>query len=165
MAARKPTWRDVKKVIGQWPRDQLVGLVQELYPLDARNANFLHARLLSGSTGDDGLAAYKEAVSPAKQFSMLEHCALRHGNVHSADNLYDVLYPVIARYAGRKLGDRGRRSGRKILAQRARPGDLAIKRQATWGMSAETSELALPNSGPTLQVAEEIMGATWTGTQ
>ena len=41
-----------------------------------------------------------------KQFRMLERCALRHGNVHSADNWKDVLDPVIARYAGRKLGGR-----------------------------------------------------------
>ena len=70
MAAKKPTWRDVKKVIGQWPGDQLVGLVQDLYQFDARNADFLLVRLLSGSTGDDGLATYKDrirkAVSPAQ---------------------------------------------------------------------------------------------------
>jgi hypothetical protein len=39
-------------------------------------------------------------------FGMRERCALRHGNVHSADNWRDVLDPVIARYAGRKLGGR-----------------------------------------------------------
>jgi hypothetical protein len=33
------------------------------------------------------------------QFGMLERCALRHGNVHSADGWRDVLDPVIARYA------------------------------------------------------------------
>ena len=41
-----------------------------------------------------------------KQIGMLERCALRHGNVHSADNWQDLLGPVIARYAGRKLGGR-----------------------------------------------------------
>lgn len=40
------------------------------------------------------------------QFGMLERCALRHGNVHSADGWREVLDPVIARYAGRKLGGR-----------------------------------------------------------
>ena len=34
---------------------------------------------------------------------MLERCALRHGNVHSADGWRDVLDPVIARYAKRDL--------------------------------------------------------------
>jgi hypothetical protein len=40
------------------------------------------------------------------QFGMLERCALRNGNVHSADGWRDVLDPVIARYADRDLGDR-----------------------------------------------------------
>jgi hypothetical protein len=39
-------------------------------------------------------------------FGMLECCALRHGNFHSADGWQDVPDPVIARYAGRKLGGR-----------------------------------------------------------
>ncbi|PWK55127.1 DDE family transposase [Silicimonas algicola] len=33
------------------------------------------------------------------QFGMLERCALRHGNVHSADGWQDVPDPVIARCA------------------------------------------------------------------
>ena len=37
---------------------------------------------------------------------MLERCALRHGNVHSAGGWRDVLDPVIARYAARDLGGR-----------------------------------------------------------
>jgi hypothetical protein len=37
------------------------------------------------------------------QFGMLERCALRNGNVHSADSWQDVLDPVIARYAKRDL--------------------------------------------------------------
>jgi len=40
------------------------------------------------------------------QFGMLERCALRNGNVHSADGWQEVLDPVIARYAGRNLGGR-----------------------------------------------------------
>jgi hypothetical protein len=40
------------------------------------------------------------------QFGMLESCDLRDGNVHSAGGWQDVLDPVIARYAGRKLGGR-----------------------------------------------------------
>ena len=37
------------------------------------------------------------------QFGMLERCALRHGNVHSADGWKEVLDPVIARYAKRDI--------------------------------------------------------------
>jgi len=37
------------------------------------------------------------------QFGMLERCALRQGNVHSADGWKEVLDPVIARYAKRDI--------------------------------------------------------------
>ena len=37
------------------------------------------------------------------QFGDLERCALRPGNVHSADGWRDVLDPVVTRYRGRKL--------------------------------------------------------------
>lgn len=37
------------------------------------------------------------------QFGMLERCALRPGNAHSADGWRDVLDPVIARYAKRDI--------------------------------------------------------------
>jgi hypothetical protein len=37
------------------------------------------------------------------QFGMLERCALRNDNVHSADDWRDVLDPVIARYAKRDI--------------------------------------------------------------
>jgi hypothetical protein len=70
MTAKKPMWRDVKKIIGQWSNDELIGLVQDLYRFDANSTDFLHARLLSGTIGDDGLAPYKErirkAVSPTE---------------------------------------------------------------------------------------------------
>ncbi len=49
------------------------------------------------------------------QFGMLERCALRTGNVHSADGWRDVLDPVIARYAGRDLGGRFFRADAIIL--------------------------------------------------
>lgn len=37
------------------------------------------------------------------QFGDLERCALRSGNVHSADGWHDVLEPVVARYRNRKM--------------------------------------------------------------
>jgi hypothetical protein len=37
------------------------------------------------------------------------------------------------------LRDDRHRSGRKTLAQRAKSGDLEVKRQATWRMSVDTS--------------------------
>ncbi|MGP9804376.1 hypothetical protein, partial [Paracoccus sp. NSM] len=55
--------------------------------------------------------------------------------------------PSLVRYVARPgfpsaathMRDRRRRSGRKTLVQRAQSGDLAAKRQATWGMSANYS--------------------------
>lgn len=49
---------------------------------------------------------------------MLERCALRHGNVHSADGWRDVLDPVIACYAERDLaaGSSGADAAYAILA-------------------------------------------------
>ena len=37
------------------------------------------------------------------QFGDLERCALRPGNVHSADDWEGVLKPVVVRYKGRKV--------------------------------------------------------------
>ena len=42
------------------------------------------------------------------QFGVLERCALRNGNVRSAEGWRDVLDPIIARYAGPDLGGRFR---------------------------------------------------------
>jgi len=59
------------------------------------------------SLQDRGLEAFKQlAYHPLflfNQFGMLERCALRHGNVHSADGWQEVLDPVIARYAKRDI--------------------------------------------------------------
>ena len=40
---------------------------------------------------------------PFNQFGHLERCALRKGNVHSADDWKALLTPVIARYAERDI--------------------------------------------------------------
>ncbi|MBU4061445.1 MAG: hypothetical protein KKF90_06255, partial [Alphaproteobacteria bacterium] len=40
-----------------------------------------------------------------------------------------------------RLRDDRHRSGRKTLAQRAKSGELEVKRQATWGMSVKMSVL------------------------
>ncbi len=42
---------------------------------------------------------FNQADSLFSQFGMLERCALRHGDVHSADGWRKVLDPFIARYA------------------------------------------------------------------
>lgn len=65
MTPKKPTWRDVKKMIGEWSNDQFVGLVQDLYELNAGNADFLHARLLASVSDDEGLTPFKERIRKA----------------------------------------------------------------------------------------------------
>ncbi|WP_203232284.1 hypothetical protein, partial [Gemmobacter caeruleus] len=50
-----------------------------------------------------------------------------------------------------RLRDDRHRSGRKTLAQRAKSGDLEVKRQATWGMSVRRGSLcASPSNGKRL---------------
>ncbi|MDF8335860.1 hypothetical protein, partial [Novosphingobium cyanobacteriorum] len=41
-----------------------------------------------------------------------------------------------------RLRDDRHRSGRKTLAQRAKSGDLEVKRQATWGMSVTSARVS-----------------------
>jgi len=52
--------------------------------------------------GHFGCSCYHPLVL-FNQFGDLEHCALRPGNVRSADGWRDVLDPVVARYRGRQL--------------------------------------------------------------
>jgi hypothetical protein len=46
MSAAKPTWRDVKKVLQQQEKDQLIGLIQDLHKLSTTNADFMQPRPL-----------------------------------------------------------------------------------------------------------------------
>ena len=70
MAAPKPSWRDVKQAISHWSDEQLRGRVQDLYRLNSVNGDFLHARLLADTAGDQQLRPYKkrirEAICPDK---------------------------------------------------------------------------------------------------
>jgi uncharacterized protein YhhL (DUF1145 family) len=56
----------------------------------------------SAWNGHFGCACY-HPLFLFNQFGMLERCALRPGNVHSADDWKAVLEPVIERYADRKV--------------------------------------------------------------
>jgi|AntAceMinimDraft_12_1070368.scaffolds.fasta_scaffold61922_2 hypothetical protein len=70
MTNSNPTWREVKTVVADWNEDQLRGLVQDLYRLNAGNAEFLHARLFVGSDAAQTLEPFKKriklAVSPSE---------------------------------------------------------------------------------------------------
>ena len=68
MSPTEPTWKTVKAKIAHWDKAQLTGLVRDLYGLNERNADFLHARLLGDANNAQSLEPYKrrirEAVSP-----------------------------------------------------------------------------------------------------
>ena len=53
--------------------------------------------------GHFGCSCYHPPFRVQLQFGDLERCALRPGNVHSADDWEGVLKPVVVRYKGRKV--------------------------------------------------------------
>ncbi|SIS70673.1 hypothetical protein [Paracoccus saliphilus] len=70
MSSAKISWKDVKPVLSGFSSIQLLGLVQDLYRLNAENASFIHARLLSEDTTQCHLTPYmtriQHAISPKK---------------------------------------------------------------------------------------------------
>lgn len=86
MGDKKPTWRDVKKVLQQQEKDQLIGLVQDLDKLSTANADFMHARLLDVDAAQS-LAPYKkrikQAISPAQPWK--QEVQLREGRKAISD--------------------------------------------------------------------------------
>jgi hypothetical protein len=65
MPSNKPTWRDVKQVIRDHERDQLISLIQDLYRLNSSNADFLNARVLGGVGAAASLDSYKKRIRTA----------------------------------------------------------------------------------------------------
>src|SRR5262245_15751051 len=63
------------------------------------------------------------------QFGDLERCALRAGNVHSADNWYDVLKPVVARYQRKVSGNLDRPTERLQCTKARDAGDAPDRRR------------------------------------
>lgn len=86
MSTKKPTWRNVKKVLQQQEKDQLIGLLQDLHKLSAANADFMHARLL-GADATQSLEPYKkriqQAISPAQPWK--QDVQLREGKKAISD--------------------------------------------------------------------------------
>jgi len=68
MSNAKKSWKDIKPVLSGFSSPQLLGLVQDLYRLNAENVSFMHARFLSDGTKKDHLAPYmtriQRAISP-----------------------------------------------------------------------------------------------------
>ena len=70
MSTAKKSWKDIKPVVSGFSSAQLLGLVQDLYRLNAENASFMHARFLSGDAKKDHLTPYmtriQRAISPTQ---------------------------------------------------------------------------------------------------
>lgn len=71
MSSAKKSWKDVKPVLSGFSSTQLLGLVQDLYRLNAENASFMHSRFLSGGDASkDHLNPYmtriQRAISPTQ---------------------------------------------------------------------------------------------------
>src|SRR5215470_6832764 len=72
---------------------------------------------VSPTHGEQEMSVWNHPLFVFNQFGDLERCALRAGNVHSADGWDDVLKPVVARYQGkvsRIYFQRTRREGRPL---------------------------------------------------
>jgi len=61
----KPTWSQIKAKLKHWDRAQLAGLIQDLFGHSQDNRDFLAARLLRDSIGDQVLAPYLKRIETA----------------------------------------------------------------------------------------------------
>lgn len=61
----KPTWSQIKARIKHWDKDQLTGLIQDLFGHSQKNRDFLAARLLRDSMGEHVLAPYLKRIEAA----------------------------------------------------------------------------------------------------
>jgi hypothetical protein len=59
---KKPSWKDIEKIINKFYKDQLIKLISDLYQLSSDNQDFLFTRF---SIGDDPLSEYKKVIQDA----------------------------------------------------------------------------------------------------
>ncbi|NLX23221.1 MAG: hypothetical protein GXY55_16340, partial [Phycisphaerae bacterium] len=62
---KKPTWSQIKAKLKHWDRAQLTGLIQDLFGHSPDNRDFLAARLLRDSIGEDVLVPYLKRIETA----------------------------------------------------------------------------------------------------
>lgn len=65
MSRKKPTWKDVKRVLMEMGAPQLRGILQDLYGFSAENKAFFHSRFLSDQDGNEYLEPYKVRIRDA----------------------------------------------------------------------------------------------------
>ena len=61
----KPTWSQIKAKLKHWDKAQLTGLIQDLFGHSQDNRDFLTARLLRDSIGEQVLAPYLKRIEAA----------------------------------------------------------------------------------------------------
>lgn len=61
----KPSWSQVKAQLKHWDKAQLTGLLQDLFGHSKENRNFLVARLLGESIGQEALSPYLKRIESA----------------------------------------------------------------------------------------------------
>jgi hypothetical protein len=68
--SKKPTWIDVKRSINNNEASDMVELVKELYQISDENRNFLHARLIGGTTS---LKKYRKIILDSLYTDVLDN--------------------------------------------------------------------------------------------
>lgn len=61
----RPSWSQVKAELKHWDKAQLTGLIQDLFGHSQENRDFLVARLLKASIGEQALAPYLKRIESA----------------------------------------------------------------------------------------------------
>ena len=62
MVEKKPTWKDVKSILGKKEKSELLKLIADLYSINSENKLFLHSRY---SLDENALESYKNIISEA----------------------------------------------------------------------------------------------------
>ena len=65
MSNKKPTWKDIKRVLAEMGAPQLRGVLHDLYGFSSENKAFFHSRFLSDPGGGNHLEPYKARIRKA----------------------------------------------------------------------------------------------------
>lgn len=84
MAKQTAGWKEVKGVLSEFSREQLLGTLQDLYKLNPATKSFFHSRFLGDAGGTEHLEAYKKRIQNA--ISTNHNRPLRLGDARKAVN-------------------------------------------------------------------------------
>ena len=74
MVEKKPTWKDVKSILGKKEKSELLKLIADLYSINSENKLFLHSRY---SLDENALESYKNIISEALYPDVYKNKSLR----------------------------------------------------------------------------------------